>query len=201
MFIIRPRSRRHLHFCVHYSEATDPDRQFRFSPAECERAIALKSGFPPEEARIEGAEAASQYRSATTHFLPYVPETTWVYQKLMHAAVATNDRYWNFDITGFFEPLQLVSYRGENQDHYTWHMDVGPGTATGRKVSVTLQLSAGTDYEGGELELNTGRTLSAPKEQGALVLFPSYVMHRVAPVTRGERWSLVGWVQGHDHFR
>ena len=142
-----------------------------------------------------------RYRDATTHFITNGPQTQPLFNRLLNAAGEANARYWQFDITGFFQPLQLVSYRGEEQQHYAWHLDIGHGLDTGRKISVSVQLSDPSDYEGGDLELNTGKQLDVPKEQGAIVLFPSYILHRVTPVTRGERWALVGWVQGQDHFR
>jgi PKHD-type hydroxylase len=66
-----------------------------------------------------------------------------------------------------------------------------------RKISITVQLSDPNDYEGGVLELNVGNTIvQMPKEKGCAVLFPSYILHRVTPVTKGIRKSLVLWVGG-----
>ena len=201
MFVIHPKNRESLNLMVHFSAATDAEGSFRFSENDCGRTIALSQDFIGETARVEGAQEASEYRSATTFFIPHTPDTSWLYHKVMTAAVEANDRYWNFDITGFFQSLQLVRYEGRTQQHYTWHMDIGPGADNGRKISVSVQLSGPADYEGGELELNSGKILHAPKELGAVVLFPSFMLHRVAPVTRGRRWALVGWVQGQDQFR
>jgi PKHD-type hydroxylase len=186
---------------VHFSESTDPAGRWRFSAEECTRTIALNEVFPGEPARVEGAEHQTAYRDTTVHFIPHNRETNWLYHKLMAAAVEANDRCWQFDITGFFQDLQLLSYRADTQQHYTWHMDMGPGPDTGRKISITVQLTGPDDYEGGDLEINTGKIFSAPKEAGAIVLFPAFMLHRVTPVTRGHRWAIVGWVQGQDHFR
>ncbi len=201
MFIGYPRRRDSLHLLVHYSSRTDPQGNWRLSPAECARVIALSKTYPGEPARVEGGDHATSYRDTTVHFIPHNPDTNWLYHKLMMAAVEANDQCWNFDITGFFQDLQLLSYKADTQQHYTWHMDMGPGADSGRKISITTQLSGPDDYAGGDLELNTGRLLSAPKEAGAIVLFPSFVLHRVTPVTQGHRWAIVGWVQGQDQFR
>ena len=157
--------------------------------------------FPGEEGLVDVRAKNKRYRDATTHFITNEQETQNLFKRLLDAAGEANNRYWQFDITGFFQPLQLVSYRGEEQQHYTWHLDIGHGLDTGRKISISVQLSNPADYDGGELELNTGKILDVSKEQGAIVLFPAYILHRVKPVTRGERWALVGWVQGQDHFR
>jgi PKHD-type hydroxylase len=201
MFIGYPRKRESLHLLVHFGVKTDPQGRFRLSADECARAIALASAYPAEPARIEGAAHERRHRDTTVHFIPHNRDTNWLYHKLMTAAAEANEHCWQFDITGFFQDLQLLSYKADTQQHYSWHMDIGPGSDNGRKISISVQLSAADDYAGGELELNSGKILSAPREAGAVVLFPSFMLHRVAPVTRGERWALVGWVQGQDHFR
>jgi len=201
MFIGYPRRRESLHLLVHFSEATDPNGQWRLSADECAKAIAMSNTFRGEPARIEGGGQERSFRDTTVHFIPHNRDTNWLYHKLMAAAVEANDRCWQFDITGFFQDLQLLSYKADTQQHYTWHMDMGPGPDSGRKISISVQLSSADDYEGGELELNSGKILSAPREAGAVVLFPSFMLHRVAPVTKGHRWAIVGWVQGQDQFR
>ena len=73
-----------------------------------------------------------------------------------------------------------------------------------RKLSVTINLNAPGDYEGGNLEFDHGphssqeryKELTEIKPQGSLVVFPSYVYHRVLPVTKGKRKSLVLWCIG-----
>lgn len=201
MFIGFPRQRESLHLMVSYSAQNDPKCEWRLSAEECRRVIDLSKAFPGQAARIEGGEAERNFRDTTVHFIPHNADTNWLYHKFMTAAVAANDKCWQFDITGFFQDLQLLSYKADTQQHYTWHMDMGPGPDSGRKVSITVQLTDPDEYEGGDLELNSGKILTAPKEAGAIVLFPAFMLHRVTPVTTGERWSIVGWVQGQDQFR
>jgi PKHD-type hydroxylase len=106
-----------------------------------------------------------------------------------------NTRHWQFDLSGIFAPVQVLRYGQDH--HFAWHVDAGGGVTSDRKISFTLQLSAPDAYVGGELELMAGHMpTELPRDQGIALLFPSYVLHRVRPVTNGERWALVGWVQG-----
>ena len=66
-----------------------------------------------------------------------------------------------------------------------------------RKLSISVQLTNPEEYEGGELKLYfQDKGTVVDKTQGTLILFPSYVLHEVMPVTKGERNSLVTWVTG-----
>lgn len=119
----------------------------------------------------------------------------WVFDKLGALAIqANNERYW-FDILGFKEELQLAEY-GEGH-YFDWHLDFSAGQASMRKLSMSVQLSDSEDYEGGDLEImvNTNH-VKVPRSKGTVIIFPSFVMHRVTPVTKGTRKSLVGWISG-----
>jgi PKHD-type hydroxylase len=104
--------------------------------------------------------------------------------------------FYNFNLTGFGEPLQLTNYDNTDNGMYSWHQDFG-GTVS-RKLSLVLQLSDPADYEGGNLELNAGgyEPIRIEKRRGLLVAFPSWQVHQVTPVTQGTRQSLVAWVTG-----
>jgi len=87
-------------------------------------------------------------------------------------------------------------------EHYDWHVDVGHGDAACRKISISVMLSPDDKYKGGDLEVNDHGVLrQGIREQGSINLFPSYMPHRVAPVTEGERWALVIWINGPDRFK
>lgn len=124
-------------------------------------------------------------------------ELAWVSERLMLIAKEANASLrWNFSIVGFYEMLQLAKYDSEQAGHYGQHYDLGSGEAGigFRKISISVQLSDESDYEGGELEVIGFN--AAPKKKGGVIVFPSFLMHRVAPVTKGVRESLVGWVAG-----
>lgn len=106
-----------------------------------------------------------------------------------------NQHFFGFDLTGFMEAFQYTKY-GEG-DKYGWHMDKGPKTIGSRKLSFTLQLSDPSEYEGGNFEINAGNEiLRMPKAYGQLIVFPSWMLHQVTPVTSGVRRSLVCWSCG-----
>lgn len=108
------------------------------------------------------------------------------------------DRLYHFDVSSI-EPLQYAEYHSYDNGGYDWHMDIGTGAANCRKLSISVQLSDPSDYDGGDLEFwGTG---VADRDQGKLIAFPSYLLHRVAPVTRGVRRSLVAWAIGATPFR
>jgi len=108
---------------------------------------------------------------------------------------------WNFQLTGF-EPFQYSVY--EKGDHYNWHIDSHAKPYDNgliRKLSFTLCLT--DDYTGGEFELckpNPSRKKHLYKKfelkKGDMILFPSFVWHKVNPVLSGVRKTLVGWVVG-----
>tara|TARA_E500000318_G_scaffold88731_1_gene86114 strand:- start:1728 stop:2354 length:627 start_codon:yes stop_codon:yes gene_type:complete len=135
-------------------------------------------------------------------------DSTWIFKELEPFVKKANvDAKWNFDWE-FSEQLQFTKY--EPGQHYGWHQDAFEsdrkinGKMMNRKLSVTLSLSNPDEYEGGELEfdfLNKGRgsnirVCKEVKTKGSLVVFPSFLWHRVTPVTRGTRYSLVMWSNG-----
>ena len=85
------------------------------------------------------------------------------------------------------------------KDNMYQHMDSTFGynlKTEDRKISFSIQLSDPDDYEGGELLLNHGNDCVVSKTKGSMTLFPSFTVHEVKPVTKGIRYSLVGWVVG-----
>lgn len=98
--------------------------------------------------------------------------------------------------------IQFTEYRAESSGFYDWHNDVNwdDGRAAHRKLSMIIQLTDPAEYEGGDFEMQT-LYLGPPdakkiKNRGAVLVFPSFLKHRVMPVTKGKRYSLVGWMEG-----
>jgi PKHD-type hydroxylase len=120
----------------------------------------------------------------------------------MDYIVQANDTLWQFELVSAPELIQFTEYHAEDEGHYTWHQDIGPDSASLRKISVTVQLSDPEDYEGGDLQLWQGGNSVQTAERGAGVvfIFPSYMMHRVSKVTKGVRRSFVLWVGG-EHYK
>jgi len=143
-------------------------------------------------------------RSSKVRWIPQNTEWHWLYEKLSNLVVEANDILWDFDLHSIPELIQYTEYDAKDKGHYTWHQDIGPGILSKRKVSITVQLSDTDDYEGGKLDLWTGgseeNATTAYKGAGSVFIFPSYMMHRVTPVTKGIRKSFVLWVGG-SHYR
>lgn len=137
-------------------------------------------------------------RKSRIMFLNTGKDTDWIYDKLAVACLQVNTNRFKFDITGFQTQLQLANY-GE-QDFFEWHMDYGAGDISNRKLSITVQLSDPEEYEGGDLQFMINhKAVSAPKTKGTAIIFPSYAIHRVLPVTSGNRKSIVGWIAGQPY--
>jgi PKHD-type hydroxylase len=125
------------------------------------------------------------------------PEIMWFYERLAEIVRGLNGRSYRFDLRGFSEAPQYMVYRDSEGGHFDWHMDMGPQPP--RKFSLTIQLSDPSHYEGCELQFNTGTVIaSAPKNRGVAIGFPSYMIHRVTPITAGTRKAIVAWVTGPD---
>lgn len=106
-----------------------------------------------------------------------------------------NAEFFRFDLDGILEPLQYAVY-GPG-DHFGWHVDAVAGQKPYRKLSLSVQLSDPSDYDGGELQMQLGCwTMTMPKGLGDVIAFPTWLPHRVLPVTRGVRHALVVWAAG-----
>ena len=167
-----------------------------FSPEEC--ATLVNAKFPTAPGLTEDGRN-TEVRKSQVFWIPKTQEWAELYQKIMNLVGQANKEFFNFDITSLTENLQYTEYDESYGGHYDWHFDIGAGALNcGRKLSVAIQLSDPSDYEGGELQfsLDGDRTVVAEKEQGTMVIFPSYLRHRVTPVTKGRRRSLVTWITG-----
>ena len=134
-------------------------------------------------------------RRSQVSWLHNTPESKWVFDILANVVNKINTDYYSFDLTGFGEALQLTHYDQSQNGMYGWHQDYNAGVS--RKLSVTVQLTDPSEYEGGNLQImTTGNPASVQKKRGMIALFPSYVLHQVTPVTQGSRQSLVAWVSG-----
>lgn len=167
-----------------------------FLPHEIDKILGFWKKDETIKATISGNDKYNdELRKSSVMFIDNIPENDWIYQKLANLAIGcNNERYW-FDLLGFHQELQLTKYF--EGDFFDWHLDFGAGEISARKLSMTIQLSDPEDYEGGDLQfMINGKTVNAPRKKGTIVIFPSFVMHRVTPVTKGMRQSIVGWVSG-----
>jgi predicted 2-oxoglutarate/Fe(II)-dependent dioxygenase YbiX len=166
-----------------------------FSDAEIERLIAEHAPLI-EEAKLGAGAKAAHVRRSQVVFLGIEDKYRWLYERIGAAVAECNRRYFDVDIRGVEPNIQLARYDSSDRGFYDWHTDFA-GYRPLRKLSVSVQLSRSEDYEGGDLELMlTGQPAAVSRAKGALIVFPSFTLHRVAPVTRGTRWSLVAWILG-----
>ena len=181
-----------------------------FSDQECDKIIELYKQIPGDaNAGTIGTGTGTgnatgkstmgvdkSYRTSSVKWIPRTLNNEWIYKKLTQLAIWGNER-WCFQIMGLSEQVQIAEYDSDTLGKYDWHIDCGSGFGAMRKISISVQLSAPEDYEGGELQFKTNREeRTASKEKGSAVTFPSYFLHRVKPTTKGKRYSLVLWVTG-----
>lgn len=189
-----------------YQRENDPQNYYwyksGFSKEELNSIYKALEDIPFETATTLDGGSEKEIRSSRVKWIPKNEEWAWLYTKLMDMAQEANSTLWNFDLISADEKIQYTEYLAKDEGHYTWHQDIGPGHASKRKVSITVQLSEADEYEGGDLELWLGGNHIVRSERGAGVtfIFPSYLMHRVGKVTKGKRRSFVLWVGG-QHYR
>lgn len=137
----------------------------------------------------------NEIRRSDIFWMHNTQEYNWVYNRLAYIVADLNCKYYRYDITGFGEPIQMTNYQSFERGTYNWHVDFGGSVS--RKLSVVLQLSDPSEYEGGDLLLTVGDVpITIPKKRGMLVVFPSFTLHKVTEVTKGNRQSLVTWISG-----
>ena len=135
----------------------------------------------------------------------------WIYDIINPFIHLANKKAgWNFQ-WDWNEPSQFTIY--EKGEYYSWHADQDPKTHAHeskningkiRKLSLTLQLTDKTAYEGGDFQftwIDTFKeinvvTVDEAKDMGTVIVFPSFIWHQVLPITKGKRESLVNWSLG-----
>lgn len=142
-------------------------------------------------------------RSSQISWVGVKPQLRTIWEKISITVAEVNRRYFHFNLTGFYEPMQFSTYIAENQGHYSWHTDSDVcDSKVPRKLSMSILLSDPSEFEGGELQVKATSDEPVTLEciRGRAWFFPSYTLHRVAPVTKGIRRSLVLWVGGPQFY-
>jgi PKHD-type hydroxylase len=171
------------------------DRPAAFTAAECEAIVALTRARTMEPATVYGSggdEVAPALRRAERCYLSRAESPAWLFERL-DALFAESAAHFDLQVEPVFEAIQVVRY-GLGDHFQSWHSDAGTDRHYQRQVSLSVELSDPADHEGGVLEIAPG-TVGAARTlpRGGVRLFPSRAIHRVTPVTRGERWALVAW--------
>lgn len=114
----------------------------------------------------------------------------------MYISTANRQGGWNFDVTGQ-ENTQIARYRSEEKGFYGWHMDSSaPENGAQRKFTSVILLNNASEFEGGLLEIEGIDQQPALTKKGSIIVFPSFLPHRVTPVTKGVRYTAVTWAVG-----
>jgi PKHD-type hydroxylase len=129
-------------------------------------------------------------------------DDTNLFNRVESALKIANIQYFNYDVEGI-DKLRFLKYSIGGR--YEWHTDYGRHECSMRKLTGIIQLSDSNDYEGGDFEFGLTDTegsglLKGNRNKGCLLVFPSFLSHRVAPLTKGKRYSIITWLEG-DTFR
>lgn len=162
-----------------------------FSPEECQKIMILSLHRRPRAGTMMYAKP--NIRKSTIAWIDIQEDSRWLYEKVWNTFQAVN-RWFNFDLCGLVDEIQFATYAVG--DSFGWHLDTGGGQTSTRKLSMSLQLCGDDEYSGGDLEICACPQLDPRRRRGTIIVFPSFLAHRVTPVTRGSRCSLVAWAHG-----
>ena len=170
------------------------------TPEQCSELIAVGQKEPQIESSIGDKNKPNhKHRKSNISWIPFSQQS--FYQIMEGWLQVTNNNFFGFDNIRITEPCQYSEYSKDG--FYDWHMDSNitmEDMPTVRKISLTLLLSDPKDFEGGELEIFSGsfdnRDNKIDLKQGHGIFFASFIPHRVAPVIKGNRKSLVMWFGG-----
>lgn len=161
-----------------------------------DKIISIGEKFPTQDGTtFSSPEQVSKARVSTVRWVDdnNIRNILWEYIK------TANLNAFGIDVYNRAE-LQYTEYYGTNKGHYDWHHDCDwyNPYMHDRKLSITVQLSHESEYEGGNFEFDEceNPNLEDSKKKGTVLIFPSYLRHRVLPVTKGTRKSLVAWFHG-----
>lgn len=181
------------------------------SPPECDALGQLAEYKGTSDGTIgnggeEPVHDPSYRKVQTTGLLPSDmicgSDIAWLFERVRDRVIWANATHYHFDLHGLWQQINYLRYdAAQTADQipgqYKAHQDFGGGSSSQRKLSVVVQLSKPEDYDGcrllltNEVEYDPGHV-----QQGDLLIFPSWAVHRVTPITRGTRRSLVSWVSG-----
>ena len=170
-----------------------------FTPEQCRLIIQAGHQQKPEQAKVGGGKDGKQdtkKRVTTISWIPFhkMPE---MYKAVENQLSIVNLNHMMFDNVRLTEPAQFTEY--PKGGFYDWHMDLNAFGHTGehpiRKISMTCLLSDPSEFKGGDLAFDDGKS-KITLQQGQAVFFASFMRHRVEPVKKGIRRSLVMWFGG-----
>lgn len=195
MYPIPPRNEPGKDFYAHWEDFLTPNEiTYLLSRPEWENAHPAMVGGQDNKQMLN-----TDVRRTNVSWIECKPDTQDIWERMTNVIAEVNRRYFRFNLTGCYEPMQIGVYSARDQGHYSWHTDMNmQDHRTPRKLSMALLLNDPSEFEGGELQIKTvdDNAITLELKQGRAWFFPSWVLHRVTPVTRGVRKSLVIWAGG-----
>jgi|KBSSwiStaDraftv2_1062776.scaffolds.fasta_scaffold740686_2 PKHD-type hydroxylase len=173
-----------------------------FTRADLDALERQCDGLVLEQAQLTG-NGVNSIRTTQVAWVRRNDQTEDLYLRMEAVVLRLNAEHFRADLSGL-STMQYAVYRESDSGYFDWHSDYGrdrkdPGQEP-RKLTLSLQLSDGESYEGCDLESRAvWHQDVAPRERGTLVAFRSTVLHRVTPITRGLRKSLVIWAAGPEY--
>ena len=142
-------------------------------------------------------KSADKARSSMIHWMnneAYKDFLMPIYDIISRNVRMINDGMWRYNYGGY-GVFQYSEYT--EGDHFNWHIDQIEIKGESRKVSFSLGISDESEYEGGDLGFKAAEEEDYYKiGRGDIIAFPSWMLHKVTPVTKGKRRVLVGWGEG-----
>jgi len=169
-----------------------------FTPEQCKLIIEAGRSQPKEDGQVGGGSGGTVDTKTRTSHISWIPFSKMpeMYKKIEQVMLATNNNHFGFEGMRLTEPAQYTEY--PTGGFYDWHIDSDINCQHEppvRKISMTCLLSNESEFEGGGLELMSEGKIARPK-QGQAIFFASFVRHRVVPISKGNRKSLVMWFGG-----
>jgi len=169
-----------------------------FTPEQCKMIIQAGRSEPQQQGQVGGGSGGTVDTKTRTSHISWIPFKKMVdmYKDLEKIMKTTNGNHFGFDNMQITEPAQYTEY--PESGFYDWHIDNDVNCAHEppvRKISMTCLLSPESEFEGGDLELMSEGKVAKLK-QGHAIFFASFIRHRVKPVIKGNRKSLVMWFGG-----
>jgi len=169
-----------------------------FTPEQCQLIINAGRSEPVQDGQVGGGDKGVVDTKTRTSHISWIPfnKMPEMYSTLEQIVNKTNNNHFGFEGVKITEQAQYTEYPAGG--FYDWHIDSdinGINEPPVRKISMTCLLSHESEFEGGGLELMSDGKIARPK-QGQAIFFASYIRHRVIPITKGIRKSLVMWFGG-----
>jgi|TARA_R110000803_G_scaffold27400_4_gene64089 predicted 2-oxoglutarate/Fe(II)-dependent dioxygenase YbiX len=167
----------------------------QLSSSVSNRLLHLSNDIEPVVGRVQinnqsGFETVVNIRDVQAYIIH--EDFKWVDDLIINCAIDAN-RTFNYNLSGLLERPQLLRYTAPSNG-YDWHVDIGNGDSSNRKISLTILLQS--NFEGGEFCCFSEGENELPLNTLDVIAFSSFLPHKIKPVTKGERWALVAWISG-----